>query len=407
MKKNILFRHIFSIIFLIIISAFLVGCGSKNKEVVIQDRKEEGDFKLIKVKNKWYISGLIDEEKEEVVIPSTLDISGIWEKAFCDKQVYWPPEGGKKYLKNNNTLRKITIEKEIEKIGDYAFYECKALTEIIMPNTITEIGNYAFYECDKFEKIDFNNITKIGDHAFEKTSINSPAFSEKIKTIGENAFTACSEIEKVIMPSSIKKIGECCFSYCPNIKEVCLSECKKLTVLNGGMFSECSKLNKVLLPPKIKTIGSYAFGADISLKAIELPDSLTRIEEGAFDRTSLEKITIPKRVRFIGGLAFSCAPLTMVIILGRVKKMSSYSFSYNPEKTNLKIYYKGSESSWNKIQYYTYKSVNFERIEVIDYEHYYINKIEKVFYSSKKPKNNFDKYWHFVEGLVVVWQEED
>jgi hypothetical protein len=32
-------------------------------------------------------------------------------------------------------------------IGQYAFRQCKKLSEIIIPNTITTMGTYVFYQC--------------------------------------------------------------------------------------------------------------------------------------------------------------------------------------------------------------------------------------------------------------------
>ena len=36
------------------------------------------------------------------------------------------------------------VEYKIERIGDYAFYDCFGLTSITIPNSVTSIGDYAF-----------------------------------------------------------------------------------------------------------------------------------------------------------------------------------------------------------------------------------------------------------------------
>lgn len=170
MKKTILFRHIFLTVFMLLFSFFLVSCGNTSKNVVIQDRKEDGDFKLIKINNKWYIGGLVNEGKEEIVIPSTLDIYGIWEKAFCDwkeERTNWVTNEATVVDYYNRTLKKVTIEKKLKRIDKEAFYGCRKLEKIDLPDSITELCDKSFYKCESLEKIIIpQNVTTIGREVF-------------------------------------------------------------------------------------------------------------------------------------------------------------------------------------------------------------------------------------------------
>ena len=49
-------------------------------------------------------------------------------------------------LFRGSEFEKITFIGDIEKIGDYVFYNCKGLTSIEIPDSVTTIGNYAFDE---------------------------------------------------------------------------------------------------------------------------------------------------------------------------------------------------------------------------------------------------------------------
>lgn len=382
MKKYILFRHIILIVFIFLLGIFLIGCGKKNnstKRTVIQDTKEDGDFKLVKINNKWYIGGLVDVEKEEIIIPSTLNVYGIWEKAFCDKEKIDSWVYGKEY---NSTLRKVTIEKELKRINDYAFYNCNVLSEIILPKTVTEIGDCAFYNCIELKKVDISNIKKIGDSSFTYSLIDELTFSKSIEKIGHSAFNGC-----------------------PNIKEVDLSNCLKLTSIEGWCFSNCSNLNKVLLPKNIKTIERQAFSFCRSLKKIDLPKNINIIDREAFWITGLEEIIIPEKVKVIGVNAFESTNISKIVILGKVKKIASNAFCYFIINPNLKIYYKGSLDDWNETTFFYVIGEPSGDREKVDLKHEDINKVDKLFYSEKKPTDTSLKYWHFVDGEAVPWDE--
>ena len=73
-------------------------------------------------------------------------------------------------------LQTVTFGSDVKKIGAYAFYWCKSLTEIIFPEGLTVIGKYAFYN---------------------STSIKSIVLPDSIEEIGYCAFGDCTGITDV------------------------------------------------------------------------------------------------------------------------------------------------------------------------------------------------------------------
>ncbi|MBR7140754.1 MAG: leucine-rich repeat domain-containing protein, partial [Clostridia bacterium] len=52
-------------------------------------------------------------------------------------------------------------------IGNRAFYNCKSLTNIIIPDSVTSIGVRAFYNCSSLTSITIGDgVTSIGSDAF-------------------------------------------------------------------------------------------------------------------------------------------------------------------------------------------------------------------------------------------------
>ena len=57
------------------------------------------------------------------------------------------------------------------KIGSYAFYIYKSLTDITIPSTVTSIDAYAFHGCSKLTNVTIpDSVTTIGNYAFKKCS---------------------------------------------------------------------------------------------------------------------------------------------------------------------------------------------------------------------------------------------
>lgn len=85
--------------------------------------------------------------------------------------------------------------KKVTSIGNYAFWNCPGLNDIILPDGITTIGDYAFSGCVGLTSITLPNNTKnILHYAFLRcvrlTQITLPA---SVEYIGNLAFNGCSE----------------------------------------------------------------------------------------------------------------------------------------------------------------------------------------------------------------------
>ena len=89
-------------------------------------------------------------------------------------------------------------EYPVEKIGQYAFYYCKNITEVDIPDSVTEIGDSAFSMCTSLTDVNIpENVKYIRDGAFERCSnlksitINNPDcyISGKRSTISNERYT--------------------------------------------------------------------------------------------------------------------------------------------------------------------------------------------------------------------------
>ena len=143
----------------------------------------------------------------------------------------------------------ITISTKVKTIGDYAFRDCKKITELNLPPTLTTIGRYAFTNMTLYEIEIPPYVTSIGQYAFKDcmqlVAINADEESE--------TFTS----EKGILCNKEKTNVEICP---PGLKEVTLWE--GITGINAGTFTGMVEGTVIDLPFSLESISSENdFGA--------------------------------------------------------------------------------------------------------------------------------------------------
>ena len=229
-------------------------------------------------------------------------------------------------------LVKVVVTKAI-KIGDFAFYGMKNLTEIVLPDTVETIGTSAFVSCSKLERMTLNNVTVIGSSAFQGcTSLKAVTFGNKLKTIGGAAF-ASTNLQTVDLPSTVTEIGVNAFNGISNLRTIIVRTTGTVLTYNTSMFTGCSAYAKVFVPDEL--LSSYKskwsqLGAD---KFYGL--SIVKNNGMAISGTTLvqyfgtnESVTIPSNVTMILPYAFyGNAFVRSVVIPGSVETISTYAFA--------------------------------------------------------------------------------
>lgn len=177
-------------------------------------------------------------------------------------------------FKNNTTIQKVTIGKNVKTIGKNAFANCKNLKSVVMGSKVTTINEKAFYKCTKLSTI---------------------AITKTVKTIGNSAFYGCSNLEKVTGIQNVTSIGNSAFANCKNLKSIAMGS--KVTTIGEKAFYKCTKLSKIVIPKTVKSIGKSAFYGCKNLKTITIKTTkLTtkNVKAKAFDGIySKAKIDVP------------------------------------------------------------------------------------------------------------------
>ena len=244
-------------------------------------------------------------------------------------------------------LTSITIPNSVTSIGTYAFYKCSGLTSITIPNSVTSIGDYAFYDCSGLTSITISNsVTSIRNYTFYRCSgLTSITIPNSVTSIGDYAFCDCSGLTSLTIPNSVTSIGIYAFCDCSGLTSITIPN--SVTSIGYRAFSHCSGLTSITIPNSVTSIGDCVLGGLDGFKNpiivndmfvylpkthtghYSIPDNVTTIIGGAFsDCSGLTSITIPNSVTRIGDLAFSgCSGLTSITIPNSVTSIGSFAFS--------------------------------------------------------------------------------
>lgn len=147
-------------------------------------------------------------------------------------------------------------------------------------------------------------VVAIAPRAFAKDdqgSITDIVLPKYLVEIGEDAFRG-SDIASVEMPNTVKRLGVHAFADCKNLKNVTLSS--SLTLIPMGAFSGCEALEELQVPASVKKIADLAFEAS-GLKEMELPMGVEMVGAGAFfNCQQLEKLAFPNSLKRLGVCCF-------------------------------------------------------------------------------------------------------
>ena len=194
--------------------------------------------------------------------------------------------------------------------------------------TVTSIGNYAFSGCSDLTSVGIpNSVTSIGFQAFSSCSgLTSVEIPNTVTLIGSYAFYGCSGLTSVEISNSVTSIRDYAFAWCSGLTSVKIP--KSVTSIGGSAFWGCSGLTSVEIPNSVTSIGSSAFSSCSGLTSVEIPNSVTSIGEDAFrDCSGLTSVTIPNSVTSIGERTFrDCSGLTSVEIPNSVTSIGYQAF---------------------------------------------------------------------------------
>ena len=150
------------------------------------------------------------------------------------------------------------------KIGDWSFYQCLGLIEVIIPYGVTAI---------------------LGDCINNLPSITSATIPNSVTTL--IGFNNCTGLTSITIPNSVTTLSG--FSNCTGLTSITIPN--SVTTLSG--FNYCTGLTSVTISNSLTTLGASSFSDCTGLTSITIPNSVTTIEDAVLSGcTNLTAIII-------------------------------------------------------------------------------------------------------------------
>ena len=178
---------------------------------------------------------------------------------------------------------------------DYVSLATSKYSQIVLPNTVRRIGIGAFWQCENLE------------------TINIPA---SVNCIEGGVFAAVNQLCRIIIDSTstnYKLVDNAVYSF-------------NMDTLISHNFAS----GDVVLPQGVKIISNNSFTETRNLNSIELPNGVEKIEQSAFQNSSMVRINLPNTLKSIGDFAFGTTALEDIIIPNSVTELGEYVFYGTP-----------------------------------------------------------------------------
>lgn len=226
-----------------------------------------------------------------IAIPSSVEIMGANPFKNCTNLATITVDSNNTYFKsdNSNCIIKIsdnrvitgcknsTIPSYVKIIGHSAFYYIEDLTNITLPNGLTTIEAWSFTSAGLTSISLPSTVTSIGTLAFCATDLTAVTIPSSVTTLEAQIFMNCHELQSATFEEQTSSSS--------STQDV-------LTTLSASLFYGCDKLTTVNIPSTITTIDNQAF-AYSKINSVSIPAGVTSIHKLAFIGCGwLESITV-------------------------------------------------------------------------------------------------------------------
>ncbi|MBR5276571.1 MAG: leucine-rich repeat protein [Bacteroidaceae bacterium] len=312
------------------------------------------------------------------------------------------------WYKHKNSICSVVLDDNITGIYDYAFYNYDNLVKITFGKNVQTVGEYAFWHSSKLKVtfkstvppnlenycFDFSKtcITYIPDgcgEAYQATGwglfyvegegITINATLTEAGTLGDNIlaqienfkdvnnlvitgpinsddiyiiqnsltglvsldmagvpvtslndymFEGRHRLQKIVLPSTLKSISNYMFRYCYMLDEIVLPQ--SVTTIGYYAFYDCYSLRNIDIHEGVTSLGYDAFEYCKTLKSVKLPSTLTTIQGSTFRNCEqLKKVQFSEGLNKINSYAFSNCALDTLVLPSTIQYLGSSAFGGN------------------------------------------------------------------------------
>lgn len=156
----------------------------------------------------------------------------------------------------------------ITTIGANVFVARQKLTKVTIGANVTEIGNAAFKDC-----------TALTEVVWKKPVVSAEGVTaeEQALTLGDNVFSGCYGFTAFVLPARVTSIGEGAFQNCKYMTAFTFEDGTGALTIGAKAFSGCHALTALALREGVVSVGDGAFANCAELVSVSLPASVERL----------------------------------------------------------------------------------------------------------------------------------
>ncbi|MBO4492747.1 MAG: leucine-rich repeat protein [Ruminococcus sp.] len=202
-------------------------------------------------------------------------------------------------------------------------------------------------------------VTAVAENAFAgNTDIAICILPDSLETVGARAFSTCPNLCNLSLGKNVSYIGDYAFTACPALFDISVSKDNstysnidgslymngdslllyaggadakiydKTKIIGKGAFFGKAEVVSLDIPGSVTTIDDHAFSGCLSLKSVDIPDSVAKLGKGCFmSCSSLESVSFGKSVKAVPENCFhSCNSLKSVSLTENITSIGEDAF---------------------------------------------------------------------------------
>ena len=361
-KKKIIFSLVF-------VFALLFGLNINSK--AIDDKYTADDFEIVGDTVYGFSKSGVQKLKRNrnVVLPikskDNVDLKKIASFAF----VYNKSSAIDEYTQRegeNGEVNNLDVDgNEIKKLGE-DFHQLD-IESVEIPEGYTYIGQDAFEENSNIKSVNLpKTITKISDYAFAHLSLKTIKLPDNLEFLGDQVFFDNQIEGKLILPKNLTNLGERAFKS-NQITELEFN-CEKLEIIKEQAFQD-NKIKQVKLPDSVKKIEVGAFSGNPGDENYSL--KVVLLSKGSVDNKDSSSIVNPTeedKTTSVDVDSSKWDEKDFVFDKGKVLGFSSIGKLKVRENKNLVIPEKNGKYVVDEIGDDAFRNVNFENSSLNKYD---------------------------------------
>ena len=247
----------------------------------------------------------------------------------------------------NTNLTSITLNEDLETIGDDAF-QYSSIPALHLPAKVKSVGHDFHYKATSLAEItvDENNPYLCAENSLLMSKdkkivwgfpVANPAtelvLPEEVEIVKNDAVNRCKNLLKIVINDGCKTIEDYAFDNCTACIELIIG--KGVETIGYRSFRSLSSMTSVTMPDELIEIGEYAFHNCAALPELKLPNKLERINHWAFNNcVSLKTVELPASLVYMGAGSFNGnSAMETMISYADVPFEAAEIFTYEPQYT--------------------------------------------------------------------------